>query len=184
MSAESEIRASDDRDSHIVSPLGKQIILMGEIAYLLSHSPAHLGYTVADLMRFFLVPVRLDQFRIYRTKGRPVGFVAWAYLSREIAAQYAIGNYELQTKDWRSGQEVWFVEFIVPFGHARRIIDDMREDSFAEACVHYLRRRDGSARVLKIYGAKHPLSRRRSTTTMEPTLEENQIQTSCGSRSK
>lgn len=158
----------DRHDPRTVSPLGEQIMLMGEIAYLLSHSPAHLGYTIADLMKFFLVPIRLNQFRIYRTRDRPVGLAVWAYLSEDVAARYARGDYELRAEDWRAGREIWFVEFIAPFGHARRLIDEMREHSFADACAHYLRRREGAVRTLRIHGVNHPDAPRRPAARPEP----------------
>lgn len=145
----------------VVSPLGEQIFLMGELTYLLSHSPQHVGYTVGDMMRFFMAPIRLNQFRIYRTKDRPIGFVAWAYLHAAISEHYATGDYELQVKDWRSGQDLWFVEFIAPFGHAKRIVEELRSNIFVNASARFIRRQDGGVKVVEIAGLNHPNAPRR-----------------------
>jgi cytolysin-activating lysine-acyltransferase len=132
--------------------------MMGELTYLLSHSPNHLGYTISDMMRFFMTPIRLNQFRIYRTKDRPVGFVAWASLRPDISARYATGEYELQIKDWRSGRDLWFVEFIAPFGHANRIVRELRQDIFAKSTGRFLRRSSGGVKVVEIFGFEAPRS--------------------------
>lgn len=147
---------AEDRN---ISSLGGQIIIMGELTYLLSHSPLHINYTVRDMMRFFMSPITLDQFRIYRTQDRPVGFVVWAYLSDEISRLYEGGHYELQKQDWRSGRQLWFVEFIAPFGHAQRMVDDMRQDSFADAHGRFIRRRNGDVRTIDIFGLRHAHAR-------------------------
>ncbi len=88
---------------------------MGEITWLLRHSP---GYENADLERvdaLFIQPLLIDQLRVFRKNERPVGLVAWAFLDAEAEARYLTDG-TLRAGDWRSGQTFWFTDFLAPFG--------------------------------------------------------------------
>lgn len=156
--------AAREEDRPKVSPLGERIFMMGEVLYLLTHSPFHRGYNVLDIVNYFMTPTSLGQFRIYRSKDRPVGFVVWGYFSQQVSEWYATGNYEIDHSAWKSGKELWFVEFVAPFGHARQMIEDMRQDSFADAHARFLRRSRGRPRVVDIYGHRHPAALRSAPT--------------------
>jgi cytolysin-activating lysine-acyltransferase len=88
---------------------------LGEIVWLLRHSP---GYEQADLERveaLFLQPLLLDQLRVFRKRDQPVGLVAWALLSGEAEARYKAQGL-LEPDDWQSGDRFWFTDFLAPFG--------------------------------------------------------------------
>ncbi len=145
-------RVADRSADASQSTLGDRIFMMGELFYLLTHSPFHRGYSVADIVAYFMVPIQRGQFRIYRTDTRPVGFVVWGWFSDTVAAAYAAGDYEVQGADWRSGPHLWFVEFVAPFGHANRLIDELRSGQFATDHGRFLRRSNGRVRAVDIYG--------------------------------
>ncbi|WP_306113690.1 toxin-activating lysine-acyltransferase [Roseovarius sp. MMSF_3305] len=89
---------------------------MGEITWLLRHSP---GYENADLDRvdaLFLQPLLIDQVRVFRKNEEPVGLVVWAFLDAEAEARY-LADGVLRADDWKSGQAFWFTDFLAPFGH-------------------------------------------------------------------
>ena len=71
-------------------------ILIGELTSLLLNSDLHRKYLIDDIGRHFLVPIHLDQFRIYKINDDPVAFITWAYLSQEIEDEYINGEYSLQ----------------------------------------------------------------------------------------
>ena len=88
---------------------------IGEIVWLLRQSP---GYEDADLARveaLFITPLRLDQLRVFRKGGAPVGLAAWAHLSPEAEARY-LDEGVLDEGDWQSGPQFWFTDFLAPFG--------------------------------------------------------------------
>lgn len=120
--------------------LTQKMLLLGEATYLFLNSPLHLGYAVHQLTTFLLTPLRLGQFRIYRSARGPVGFVAWARLTPEAAQDYALQRRPLEPADWNAGDQLWFIEFIAPFGHAPRIVDDLRRNVFPQERARSLRR--------------------------------------------
>jgi cytolysin-activating lysine-acyltransferase len=75
-----------------------------------------------------LPPVQLNQFRIYHNaEKRPVGFASWAKFSPEVEDRFLNGNPVLSLDDWRSGDTIYFMEFIAPFGHITQMVKDLRK---------------------------------------------------------
>ncbi len=118
----------------------QKMLLLGEVTFLFLNSPLHLGYAVHQLTTFVLTPLRLGQFRVYRSATGPVGFVAWAWLTPEAADDYALQRRTLKPEDWKAGDQLWFIEFIAPFGHGPHIIADLRRNIFPNAVAQSLRR--------------------------------------------
>lgn len=118
----------------------QKLLLLGEATFLFLNSPLHLRYAVHQLPTFILTPLRLAQYRMYRGPQGPVGFVAWAYLTAQAAGDYASQRRELTPQDWNAGNQLWFIEFVAPFGHGRRIVSDLRTNVFPRATALSLRR--------------------------------------------
>jgi cytolysin-activating lysine-acyltransferase len=122
------------------------MVLLGEITYLFLNSARHQQYAVHQLAALAIAPIKLDQFRLYRSRKGPVGYVAWAWLSDAVAADYATGSRLLRPQELRSGPNLWFIEFLAPFGHAPRIACDLRDKIFP----------DKTARSMRHYGDGRP----------------------------
>ena len=105
--------------------------LLGEVTSLLMSSDLHKQYKFSDLVYFFLTPIHLNQFRIYKnTQGKPVGLVTWAFLSDEIEKKYMSMKYNLAAKDWNSGKNLWFIDFLAPYGDMKMVAKDLRNNIF------------------------------------------------------
>ena len=116
-------------NSNLVSALGRTKIhqLIGEISMLMLHSELHKRYIINDIGAVILPPINLNQFRVYKIKEKPVGFIAWAMLNPELGKKYSQERYSLQLDDWQTGNEVWITDFLAPFGHAKEIINDIKQ---------------------------------------------------------
>ena len=138
----------------------EKMLLLGEATFLFLNSPSHLHYRLHQFAAHAMVPLRLNQFRIYRGPKGPVGFVAWAWLDAGRAARYASGDTVLSADDWRSGPELWFIEFIAPFGHAQRMVDDLRGGLFRRQTARARRVRPDGGRVqlMRFHGVDVPAS--------------------------
>jgi len=112
-------------------PAEQRFKIIGEVASLMIGSDLHISYNLYDLRNIFIHAIDCDQFRIYHNKkGLPIGFVCWAFLSEEIEKLYIAGKYKLKPQDWNSGNNGWIIEFIAPFGHAKKIVSDLRDNIF------------------------------------------------------
>ena len=147
------------KESGILPKIPKQerYNLIGQIATLMLASEVHKKYLIDDIGAMFLPAIHLSQFRIYRNKdGDPIGIVTWAFLSEEIEEKYQKGERSLKLEDWKSGDNGWIIDFIAPFGHAKQIIKDLRNNIFPDKQGKALRiTKDGQIEgIWKLHGAK------------------------------
>ncbi len=101
---------------------------------------------IADLEWFVMTPILLQQFRLFYAKDRPScrrharngGVVLWAYVDDDTAARLAAGTNKLRPQDWKSGDKVWAVEVIAPFGGAEDMLKDLKSHVFPTQEVRYV----------------------------------------------
>ena len=114
--------------------------VLGEITWLLTQSPAHKGLFVSDIEWMIMVPVMLQQFRLFYDKDKPVGVVLWAKIDEEVEARLKAGNARMRPQDWKSGETLWIIEIIAPFGGHLEMMKDFKAELFKDTPVHYLER--------------------------------------------
>ena len=71
-------------------------------------------------------------------------------ISDEIEQQYISGQYVLNLDEWQGGNNLWFPEFIAPFGHTRFIVRDLRTNVLPKGtpAKSFRIRPDGSLRSI------------------------------------
>ncbi|MEM1198379.1 MAG: toxin-activating lysine-acyltransferase [Pseudomonadota bacterium] len=114
--------------------------VLGEITWLLTQSSAHKGFFISDIEWMIMVPVMLQQFRLFYDKDKPVGVVLWAKISEEVEDRLMAGNTRMRPQDWKSGETLWVVEIIAPFGGHDEMLKDFKAETFKDTPVHYLQR--------------------------------------------
>lgn len=108
----------------------QRLQLIGSITHLMISSPLHRKYKIASIPERFIPSLIHNQFRYYEIDGNPIGFVNWAWLTDEVEEKFMTTQYVLNLDEWQGGNNLWFPEFIAPFGHARLIIQDLRRNIF------------------------------------------------------
>jgi cytolysin-activating lysine-acyltransferase len=137
-------------------PKQERYNLIGQITTLMLASEVHKKYLIDDIGAMFLPAIHLNQFRIYRNKdGDPIGVVTWAFLSDKNQGDYQKGLRSLKLEDWKSGDNGWIIDFIAPFGHAKQIIKDLRNNIFPDKQGKALRiTKNGKIKgIWKLHGA-------------------------------
>jgi cytolysin-activating lysine-acyltransferase len=104
--------------------------VLGEITWLMSQSPLHKQLFISDLEWLVMTPMMLQQFRLFYDQTKPVGVVFWASVSEEVEARLAAGNARMRPQDWKSGDRLWVVEVIAPFGKGEEMVRDLKERVF------------------------------------------------------
>lgn len=138
-------------------------MLIGEVAALMMASKVHRHLQLRDMADIMLPALNLNQFRIYRKPDRtPVALVTWAYFSPEVERAYLGGRALLSEAERTSGEMLYFTDFIAPYGHARKVIADLRTNIFPNEQARALRFVEhGKTRpgIWRFYGAnfKKPL---------------------------
>ena len=114
--------------------------VLGEITWLMTQSPNHKGFFISDLEWMIMVPVMLQQFRLFYDKDKPIGVALYARVNDEVEERLKSGNARLRPQDWKSGEKLWIVEIIAPFGGHEAMMTDFKQQLFKDTDVHYLLR--------------------------------------------
>lgn len=132
-------------------PLVSNMTLLGEVVWLMAHSKVHQEWPIASVFQWAIPAISLKQCRLYRKNGRPVAYVAWAYLSKEVEESYVLNPQSLQPKDWKSGNRGWLIDWIAPFGDTAAVVNDLRTTIFKDEMGRALRVKPGSDEMQIIY---------------------------------
>ncbi|MBS8260643.1 toxin-activating lysine-acyltransferase [Roseibium polysiphoniae] len=110
-------------------PVKAQTAVLGGLVWLCQHSELHRNYPVGMLLNRVAGSLELNQYRYYENEnGVPIGFCNWALLSDIDLADALAGNMVFEPCHWRSGGNLFFPEFLAPFGHCRMIVRDIRQN--------------------------------------------------------
>lgn len=118
------------------------------MSWVLSKSALHRNMPLWKLEQWLLPPIVLGQYRLYRRDGRPTAFFTFGYLSAEVEARYVQSPQSLQPADWRSGDRLWVMDFVAPFGDMAQVKQDFRSNVFVNTTGHSLRARATNNRLL------------------------------------
>lgn len=138
----------------IVPHLGKQdwneAEVLGSAVWLWMHSASHRNFPLQSLSSVLLPAIKHRQFLLAYEVGRAVFYLSWANLSA-VAEQRYISQHPvfMPDSDWQSGERLWILDWVAPFGHTRTMSRLVRQQLFAARCARYLMHR-GNERGLKI----------------------------------
>ena len=119
---------------------------LGEIVSLLVQSPAHRHLFLADLEWLVVPPVMLRQFALFRQGPRPIAYASWA-LERRRERRLMAGQPRLAPAEWRSGDRVWLMDMVAPFGGGEKLFDELRNRVLAGREVKAIRSGPGGRKV-------------------------------------
>lgn len=120
------------------SAAANRIPLLGPVAWLLMQQPATRHLLLSDLEWRVMPPLLLEQSRIYTRDDLPLAFVSWARLSEEVAQRYRRVPHRLSPADWRSGDRLWLVDVVAPFGGVAELMEDLRLKVFPGQAIFQL----------------------------------------------
>lgn len=129
--------------------------VLGEMCWLYSQSNIHRDWPVASIQRWLLPAILTRQMRVYRKNGKPHAFVTWAYLSKEVEESFVMNTASLQPKDWKSGDRIWLIDWVAPFGGTHEMTRDLKHNVFPNDVGRFLRMKEGSdtLRIFYVHGA-------------------------------
>ena len=128
--------------------------LIGDFIHVMLGSEMYRSYDIDDIEKVIFPAINLNQFRIYHKNNYAIAFVTWAKLSKEIEKKYIIDDINLSPEDWNSGEEVWAMDFSAPYGHAKQVILDLKNNIFPNVKAKALKvDKKGNIRtVINLYG--------------------------------
>ncbi len=138
-------RVSDDSDTCT------GLSMLGEIAWLMAHSPLHRSWPLESLLQWVAPALALKQCRAYHRSNKPVAYVSWAWLSKDAEEAYVLNPRSLTPANWKSGQRLWIIDLIAPFGDGGAVMRDLKTGLFRNAVLRALRVKPGTDQMRIIY---------------------------------
>jgi cytolysin-activating lysine-acyltransferase len=99
--------------------------ILGPALWLYARDPARKFMFVGDMDWALLPPVVLDQCRLYSKNGLPYAFFTWAKVSEQIDARLRGSQPRLAPHEWQSGEHVWIIDAVAPFGQLEEALADL-----------------------------------------------------------
>ncbi len=110
-------------DTTVVVPTDTQFQAYGRLSYLSAYCPLHRTFSPALLKSLFLPAVTHDCVRFFANEnGAHAAALIWARLSDQAAEKMIYDSKPPVFEDWASGNNLWFLDIIAPFGHGKQII--------------------------------------------------------------
>lgn len=123
---------------------------LGSSVWLWMHSSEHRDAPLQVLSTLLLPAIKTGQFILMVENAKPVFFLSWAMLNEEAESRY-LNNppHCMREADWNSGERMWILDWIAPFGHSRKMKRLLERDLFPQRWMRYLHHR-GNQRGLRI----------------------------------
>jgi cytolysin-activating lysine-acyltransferase len=122
---------------------------LGSAVWLWMHSAGHRDAPLKVLPAVLLPAIKTGQFVLATDAGKPVFYLSWASFSEEAEARYLTNLPEqMPHADWASGDRVWLLDWVAPFGHTR-ILRHIVAQLFSDCCMRSLCHR-GDERGLRV----------------------------------
>ena len=130
-------------------PLDK-VSAMGHAVWLMTQSPVHKHLFISDLEWLLMPPIASGQFRLWRKDNMPLAFASWAFLSEETEQRMIAGQQRLAPGAWNSGDRLWLMDLIAPFGGKEEALQELKEKVFPGRTIKSLQPdADGKMRVME-----------------------------------
>ncbi|WP_318374260.1 toxin-activating lysine-acyltransferase [Enterobacter sp.] len=129
--------------------------VLGASVWLWMHSPLHRDAPLHALPTLLLPIIKRRQYVLVAKDEQPIFFFSWAWLDRESEARYLTRPaIEMRDEDWASGDRMWCIDWIAPFGHTAAMGSLMRRDLFPDHCLRALHHRGQQLgkRVVMLHG--------------------------------
>lgn len=111
--------------------------VFGSAVWLWMNSEFHRDVPLHALPKTLLPAIKKRQFIIASQNGKPVFYLSWAYLSEEAESRYIRQHpVFMLDEDWNSGDRLWFLDWVAPFGHTHDVKRVLERSVFSN---HYAR---------------------------------------------
>ncbi|MDO9089252.1 MAG: toxin-activating lysine-acyltransferase [Burkholderiaceae bacterium] len=111
---------------------------LGPIVWLMMQQSATRHTLLSELEWRVLPALMHKQAKLYMRDESPLAYVSWARLSDEAATRYRQSPHHLTAPDWNSGDQIWLIDLLTPFGGAKELLEELRREVFPGQPVHQL----------------------------------------------
>lgn len=147
--------------------------VLGSAVWLWMNSDAHNKLPLHSLSAALLPAIKRRQFILAIEGTKPVFFVSWAMLSPEAEQRHLTTHQLLMPlEDWLSGDRMWFIDWVAPFGHTQIAFDVLRKQYLKDLRARSIYRLSSKRgwRLQHFTGSSVPASERRVWKDEAPVI--------------
>lgn len=104
--------------------------ILGPALWLYARDPVKKFMFIGDTDWAVLPPIVLDQCRLYTKSGLPYAFVTWAFVNDQVDVRLRSSQPKIAPHEWRSGEHVWIIDAVAPFGQLEETLNELCETMF------------------------------------------------------
>jgi cytolysin-activating lysine-acyltransferase len=123
--------------AHAKSLLAK-LPLLGPVIWLYMHASSHKHLFLTDIEWMIIPPMALNQYKLYMKEDAPLAYASWALVDEETENRLLSGRIRLAPKDWKSGDRLWLIDLVAPFGGGKDVLKDIRDNVFPSRSIKQL----------------------------------------------
>lgn len=132
-----------------VGPSESELLSIGKLQFLASFCPLHQRMPAVALARIFYPAINNNCVRFFENEdGRTAAALIWARLSDEVSNRMLHDRIPPTEADWASGDTLWFLDLLAPFGHGRIVARQIARTPPPEA--FYFARLDATGGVQRV----------------------------------
>ncbi|PHM38645.1 hemolysin-activating lysine-acyltransferase HlyC [Xenorhabdus mauleonii] len=141
---------------HILGGNANETEMLGAATWLWMQSPLHQNAPLIALSTLLLPVIKAEQYVLVAHNGQPVFYLSYAFFDEENEHRYLTQDDNARLyQQVNSGNRLWFLEWMTPFGHSRDMANLLRREIFPYHCYRALYHKGserGGARVLQFRG--------------------------------
>ena len=111
---------------------------MGPIIMLYMQSSHRRFQFISDLEWLLLPPLVSGQCKLYMKKEYPLSFISWAFLDEAAEKRLFQNGGRLRPDDWKSGDRLWIIDLVAPFGGVENMLGDIRKNEFPDQIIRLI----------------------------------------------
>jgi cytolysin-activating lysine-acyltransferase len=112
---------------------------LGTVAWLLLHSELHKKLAIGQLATMYIPAIKCGQYILGIENDTAVFYAAWTKLSFEEERTFLThGPLAITPESWQSGDRVWFMDWVAPFGHSQQAFKHLREQLWTQGLARAL----------------------------------------------
>ncbi|MBV8042330.1 toxin-activating lysine-acyltransferase [Pluralibacter sp.] len=113
--------------------------VLGASIWLWMHSARHKGAPLETLPTSLLPVIKERQYVLAFKDDKPAFFMSWAWFNEEAEQHYLMAHRLLLPESgWRSGDRMWVIDWIAPFGDTRQMAQLVLNELFPDSCFRSL----------------------------------------------
>lgn len=116
----------------------KKLPILGPVFWLYARDERKKFTFIADQDWLLMPPIVLDQCKLYMKEEIPWVFITWALVNDEIDARLRSQVPKIAPHEWKSGEHVWLIDVVAPFGQSEEMIDELRKTQFPDRKISAL----------------------------------------------